>query len=888
MIRLRSTVLALLCGLFFFSSCSDFYAPVRAHLENYSTTVIVLDYEVLYDSNLDDDGVVSVPSADPAYIMFYLNNVKNYDIIPSLRFTNPAVQAYVDARPSGDSYHLGIPSGGQSVLLDLTSEFIYEHERGGDISIELTLTEQETNRVFPPHRMALRANSPPPAPTGILLMLDDADIYVVCFNLDLSSDVHQDFSRIECNGIPYLIDSVETGMSQGIEFATGMGGISTTEPAGIKPVPGLGTFASLPNNTQVYVTTGQALGAVGPKAFRITVYDGQGLSQSAVTSVTGNTLPPVEFQEFDSTPITDGSDVSLSAPAIIRLVSPVPGATVEYTVTGSGGAPSTSGTFTTDSRALTLESGTYEITALASMSGINDSAPSSITVTVVPQTLYIASWGNDENPGTSGSPMKNLSAAYDRLLNKNDSANTIVLMTDIVAEDSHDALAYLNIAEETQLRIVGNGNALDAHGASGRRGMVIEGGAFLELTLENLDILNGRHTEQGAGLYVNNINASVTLEGCTVRGNTLEASGSNAYGAGIYFRGSGLELTEGTSIESNHITNAESGNGAGVYVAAGTFATNNSTITLNTITGVEHNVNILYGAGLYCAPGGGATLTGGEISHNKIFLRGHTFLDGSGAGVYITGCTSELTGVDIIGNTIDGTGSGPGSTAYGAGVYVHGGTTTLTTCNITGNRTTSIDTSRGAGICLMTNSTLALESTTISGNEGNAFTGEGGGLYAGNGSTVNMTDGTITNNKAKIRESASAVARGDGVYITAASLSAPSTFTLNSGTIDGNASPEAGADTHTALYLAGQYATLVFGSGAVIQSANVVYIESTSTLEANEVLVANTVATLEFPSFNSTHQFLTGNPGANHDKFDVLPIDSNDYVINETGYLVPD
>lgn len=70
MIRLRITVLALLCGLFLFSSCSDFYAPVRAHLENYSTTVIVLDYEVHSASALDDDGVVSVPSDQTAFIRF--------------------------------------------------------------------------------------------------------------------------------------------------------------------------------------------------------------------------------------------------------------------------------------------------------------------------------------------------------------------------------------------------------------------------------------------------------------------------------------------------------------------------------------------------------------------------------------------------------------------------------------------------------------------------------------------------------------------------------------------------------------------------------------------------------------------------------------------------
>lgn len=124
------------------------------------------------------------PRIKPHLSGFYLNNVKNYDIIYSLRFTNPAVQAYVDARPTEDSYILGPSPDGQSVVLGLTSAFLYEHERGGDISIELTLTEQETNRVFPPHRMALRANSPPPAPTKILLMLDDAGNYVVCFNVE--------------------------------------------------------------------------------------------------------------------------------------------------------------------------------------------------------------------------------------------------------------------------------------------------------------------------------------------------------------------------------------------------------------------------------------------------------------------------------------------------------------------------------------------------------------------------------------------------------------------------------------------------------------------------------------------------------------------------------
>lgn len=881
MIRLRITVLALLCGLFLFSSCSDFYAPVRAYLEDYSTAVIVLDYEVLTDSTLDDDGVVSVPSADPADIRFFLNNVKNYDIIPSLRFTNPAVQSYVDARPPGESYTLTLSLNRQSIDLELTPAFLYEHDRGGDISIELTLTEQDTNRVFPQHRMALRSNTAPPVPTKILLMLDDAGNYVVCFNLDLSSDVHQDLSRIECNGIPYPIDSVETGMSQGIEFATGMGGISTTEPAGLNPISGLGSFDSLPNNTQVYVSTGQTPGGPGLKAFRITVYDGQGLSQSAITSVVGNQLPPVEFQHFNGTIIIDGSSVNLSAPATIRLFSPLPGATVTYTIAGSGGATSTSGTFTTNSEELTLGSGTHVITAQASMSGIEDSDLSTITVSVVPQTLYISDDGDDSNPGTSGSPMKNLSAAYDRLLNKNDPANTIVLLSNITDVDYDNSLAHLSINENTQLTIDGNGYALNANGASGIRGMVIEGGASLDLILEDLDILEGNHTDRGAGLYVNNENASVTLEGCTVRGNDLAASGPNAYGAGIYFYGHRLALTGGTRIESNHITDGESGYGAGVYVAAGTIETTNATITLNTITGVEVDANILYGAGLYCASGVGVTLTGGEISYNTIFLKGAFVIDGSGAGVYVTGCMSELTGVHIIENTIDGTGS-----AYGAGVYVRDGTTTLTTCEITGNSTNNTTASYGAGIYLVTNSTLTLQSTNISDNEGNAGSGYGGGLYAGNGSVVTMTNGSITSNKANTFENSMAEARGDGVYINGASGN-PSTFTLNSGTIDGNASPMAGADTNTALYLAGQDVTLVFGFDAVIASTNVVYIESTSTLEATAVLVANTVARVQFSSLPS-HQVLYGDILANHDKFDVLPIGGSPYVIDAAGYVVPE
>jgi len=573
------------------------------------------------------------------------------------------------------------------------------------------------------------------------------------------------------------------------------------------------------------------------------------------------------FTTGTGTTLAAGSSTTLDGGAggmaTVILSSPLSGATVRYRVNNG-----VEQTFTDDQYTLSLYAGLTTIQAWASQDGYADSDTVTISVTVTGTTdVYVDNnTGVDTNPGTQGQPCKTISGAYAKFPNKNNPTNRIVLLSDITREDDGSgALANLVITDTTQLIIDGSAGSLnfDAN-AQSLRCLSVSGTGTLTLAITGLGFNNGRHTSAGAGIYVDNPNASVTLTDCVISGNNINASaGTTATGAGIHFAGSSLSLEGSTLIEENHITGATTARGAGVYVGRGSLdKTGTASINWNTITGPATGACTLEGAGLYCNTSGSVTLTGGTINNNKITLTGTVpSLSGSGAGAYLRGGARTLENIEVSNNSISST-SVPTSYANGTGIYFYG------------------------------SEHLALQDTTISLNKGNCAFGYGGGLYVGAGSTVTMTDGTISYNSANIRDTGGPVSMGDGVCIMGSSPN-PSKFTLNSGTISFNVSPESGADTNTAFYLFNSDTRLIIGAADVqVDSSNVVYLANNATIVADHFLTADPVAKLQFPNAAATGDpcLTTTNPGVsppsvNYYKFDVLHDNGDPYCINADGEL---
>ena len=893
MTRNRCKFLALTALVFALSSCSDYLSPVKGYLELYTEDAFIYGHEITTVFEVDGDGVDSVPSANPATLQFWLRNPNQYRVAASLRFDDAAVEA----SRTESNCSLTINYSRTGIFLDLSAELLLLHERGGNLSGTIILAEEETGRSFPSYHFSLRSNTPPPVPVGSRIMVDSANNYVVCFNLDLSDAIHDDLVRITLNDTVYTVSSVITGNGQTIVFTDAAA--STAEPAGgLTALPTLEPFAPASGMTPVYISTGYSSVAESYKEYTISVYDVLGLSQTILTTTLGDKLPPVSVSHT-GTSLLDGSYSEIvaeaSGTAPIVLTNPQTGSTVHYLVV-SDGVPQPEVTFTTNSQIVDLPDGVHQIQAWATQNGYIDSDLTTVSLVVSRlSAVYVHNTnGDDSNSGNYASPCRTISGAFAKFGNPDDPNNTIVLQSDITGLDGAGQLAHLDIASKTQLTIDGQGlYAIDATTLPGNRGMYVAGSGELDLTLRGLAIRNVIwYNQNGAGFYISNDNARVIFDDCSVNNNQMFSA--NANGAGIYCRANSLDL-RGTNVTGNVLTGSGSCQGGGVYFYGDNFTVANGSISQNTMDDGGSNSN-LSGAGFYAEQRFGitmiVTMMDVDVEANRVTGSSGTGFRAYGVGGYITAGSSELERVNFRGNSIAPTSSG--IRGYGAGLYLANGSHTLTSCEISNNSIINVAEASGAGIFLSTMINLTLETTSITGNYGTATNGYGGAIFMGDRTTAIMTGGQITGNSANTSATGLNDSQGDGVFANVAGTNS-ATFTLNSGDISENQSPATGTPTtNTAFYLGGEFALLVLDPSVTIPDSNVVYLENDAQILADYFFTNDHVATLKYPNSAATGDpclkttstsLAYCRPAANYYKFTVEDISGNPYCINAAGKL---
>jgi hypothetical protein len=181
---------------------------------------------------------------------------------------------------------------------------------------------------------------------------------------------------------------------------------------------------------------------------------------------------------------------------------------------------------------------------------------------------------------------------------------------------------------------------------------------------------------------------------------------------------------------------------------------------------LDSNTAHRYGGGVYMIQRALFSLSGGKISGNTAF---------GGGGVY-TGGVFEMTGGKISNNkAVDGSG---GDDVDGGGVYVgEAGSFTMSGDAVIDSNTAH---RYGGGVCVTYRALFSLSGGKISGNT--AASGGGVGVWFG---SFNMSDGTITNNKA--------TNYGGGVY----NWYGYGTINKSGGEISGNTA-DIGNDTYLA------------------------------------------------------------------------------------------
>ncbi|MBI5870406.1 MAG: Ig-like domain-containing protein, partial [Actinobacteria bacterium] len=242
-----------------------------------------------------------------------------------------------------------------------------------------------------------------------------------------------------------------------------------------------------------------------------------------------------------------------------------------------------------------------------------------------------------------------------------------------------------------------NGSHIDSN--SGRYGGGIYGwtGSVISISDSSVD---SNTSLSGGAIYLNATVGTSTFVDTSISGN----SATDTHGGGIYSN-SALSL-DGCTVDGNSSTL----DGAGIYLvgASATASANGGTVSNNTGR---------YGGGIYQGAGASLTVTDASINGNSAISG-----IGSGGGIYAVGTTLDVDGTNIKGNR---------SSAYGGGIYNSGTAVTITNSMITGNTNDQQAYSDGGGI--YSAGTLDVVNSTIAGNYTQRF---GGGLRINSGTAT--------------------------------------------------------------------------------------------------------------------------------------------------------
>jgi hypothetical protein len=258
-----------------------------------------------------------------------------------------------------------------------------------------------------------------------------------------------------------------------------------------------------------------------------------------------------------------------------------------------------------------------------------------------------------------------------------------------------------------------NGSRVTIDGNRHDRVLEIAGGGYgTDARLADLAITAGYgYGESGGGILLGAGN-SLTLAGCTVRGNeTRDGSGGGVFAD----EGSRLTVVRST-IEDNSTT---LGNGGGIAAAAGAQV-------VVTDSRVLDNSGYWGGGGIFLAEDASLLLTRSWVSGNRSYGEQAN----GGGGIFASGARVAVVASTLSGNI--GLEYGP----VGGGIYASDSVVSLSRSTIAGNR--------GGGILARYGNVVDLDACTVTGNrDGGISSGRYSGRY---GNELQLADTIVAGN----------------------------------------------------------------------------------------------------------------------------------------------
>ena len=294
------------------------------------------------------------------------------------------------------------------------------------------------------------------------------------------------------------------------------------------------------------------------------------------------------------------------------------------------------------------------------------------------------------------------------------------------------------------------------------------GGGFYQkngtATFNNCEILYNVSTTFAGGIYLESDTAAMTLNGCTVSGNTV----SDGAGGGMYLNNGTVHLNN-CQINENHAQYlTQFGDGGAIYLFDGTLSTNS--------TSIKDNNAANCGGGLFIHSAGAAfSSTDDTISGNLALAAGNVATPKGGGGVYVYHGHAEFLRTVISGNQTAHKGGGiylsvptgiialsscivsgnetkNGATNdvnYGGAIFIDTAHVDITNSAFTGNKATRTDSNgpKGGAIYLF-KGTLDISGTSFASNQTNTVQGKGGAIFNDLGTLTSSQNCTFTSNSA--------------------------------------------------------------------------------------------------------------------------------------------
>ncbi len=559
----------------------------------------------------------------------------------------------------------------------------------------------------------------------------------------------------------------------------------------------------------------------------------------------------------------------------------------------------------------------------------NSSYTNQSAVYVVASVVYVATNGNDGNPGISASPLLTIQNALDTAVTyglTNVYVQAGVYITNVgLSGNWNNGLSItssrINLAGgwDSSFSIVSGKSELNGQNYQGNI-ISVQNATNIHITgfvLEN-GHANSDNGTIGAGIYLENVVNSVF--NLVITNNTAYDSGGGVYminsssnnisglisvntaqncGGGIFIT-NGISNIISADIISNSVTGNNVGCGGGIYITGGGNNTVNSKILMNSANSGVFNGG---GGGIYMMNSDHNSI-GGSVSTNAYSVSSAGPENGGG-GIYLSNCSGNTITADIVSNGIfcnnfSGTVLGGGglrmdygsnntitakisnnsANGMGGGIYIYySGSNFINSIILNNYLNTGYPPSGGGGGIILIGANDSIISGNISVNNVVGMSAFGGGVSIFQSTNINIT-ATIANN--------TSLNYGGGLYINYASnISVSSDIMSNNSLYDGG-----GIYIINSLFgnISGNIAwntAAIYGGGIYINySTNFIFnslIMTNSTYNGGGIYVDSWVA---FITNNGT---ITSNTAANYGGglFYYMPIVNNGTIINNTAVTNP-